>query len=369
MNDTSLLRCHCGINGHLINWAPIAFVLLLFTRFYFKNDLINFSSAVIGVLYGYYLLIILLPELFKKSAIMIFLILMIISWLMNVWVGVNEVWIKGMQYFSNFGFAIALLSSRLDNRIYTSLFIAFIVFVSYHILRGINPEDVFTVSRNFFSILYILILSLYYISALKTNNEITLLAPIVGVVISIWAVGRAGIFSGFIILAATIIISKKYIYLFIFIIGAIFLFVVTNFEYFDSLSLLEGFNRIQRLGFDGERNNINYDYLLSAFFDSFTYIFGANINLIPSIIDVDGNAHNSFINLHVVFGALGFFVLLFSLIYSTVILCVSGEYILLMLLIVSIFRSAVDSSAFYGPLDIIILYCLLRSWAIGFTKN
>lgn len=293
---------------------------------------------------------------------------MIISWLLNLWVGMNEVWMKGMQYFSNFGFAIALLSSRLDNRMYASLFIAFIIFVFYQILQGINPEDVFAVSRNFFSILYILILSLYYISGLKTNKEITILAPIVGVMISIWAVGRAGIFSGFIILATTVILSKK-IYSFIFLMGAIFVFVAMNFDYFDSLSLLEGFNRIQRLGLDGERNNINYDYLLSAFFDSFTYLFGANINLIPSIIDVDGNAHNSFINLHVVFGALGFFVLLFSLIYSIVILCRSGEYILLMLLIVSVFRSAVDSSAFYGPLDIVILYCMFRSWIITFAEN
>jgi O-antigen ligase len=231
-------------------------------------------------------------------------------------------------------------------------------------ILGVNPENIFTVSRNFISVLMLMILSGYFVSCEKSNTPPSLSITLFSQLPFLYGIGRAGIISGALLLIIAILSSKNKIKTYsvsTIILTPILFFLLTFGTEIDAL--LTGIERFERLGGGGQRSFINEEYISLAIKSPTYILFGAPLSAVQAIIDVDGNPHNSFIRLHISFGIVGVISTAALIIAALIMLSRKGRNITALVLIIVLFRSAVDSAAFYGPLDFVIIYCILEAFA------
>ena len=125
------------------------------------------------------------------------------------------------------------------------------------------------------------------------------------------------------------------------------------------------------MGLQDSRTDINQDYI-SKSTNSLSYVlFGSPLLDIPSIAEVEGNPHNSFIRLHVYYGLFGFIFVIFILISTVIKLLINSQYLLLYFTISLLIRSATDSAAFHGALDPLIFFSVFFAFKnrIIFSKT
>lgn len=357
------------INGikykYFLQFIIPIFYLLIFFKNYIgeQNKEVQLVFTGLYIFIGVILTIILVPRVQRNSLIAIVIYSLIILSLITSIFSENYRIEDNILIFTYFGIALIPFFVTLNYTIYKVFAYSIILFFLVQIINGVNSNNIFDVSRNFISVSLLWGVGFHIISCFQNNRIPSILIIILSLAVSIWATGRGGIiaFSLLLVFMPFLIKTNKF-YKFMVIGFIIGLSIYTFYNLYDLLFEF-GLGRFEDMQFESERSTINNDYLNCIFISISNLMVGANIMDIPSIIEVDGNPHNSFIRLHVYYGLFGF-VLLFSLLtFTTIKLFFKKNYLYLLLLIVLLVRSAVDSIAFHGPFDPLIYFLIFHAIA------
>ncbi|MDD4672228.1 MAG: hypothetical protein PHI03_04780 [Bacteroidales bacterium] len=261
--------------------------------------------------------------------------------------------------FSYIGIAFIPFIIRLSYPIYKWCYIILLLFFGFHIVKGTNPTEIFSISRNFISVVLLIAASYHIISAHQNNKKISLILLISSLVLSIWATGRSGIIVFTLLLLSVILIDKKYKKYRVYFVSLLLIVVYLIYIFLFSDLLNSGLVRFVNYGIeDSARSGVNTEYI-AKMKESFLYILtGAPLKEVQSIVALDLNPHNSIIRLHIYYGLLGVLCLSFLLIKTSCFFIREKNYIYLSLLICLLLRSLVDSTSFHGPLDPLLFYLL-----------
>lgn len=354
--------------------AGPAFLGLEFVRFLVQDPKLYLIVTMLSLCTG---LAFFVASIFQKSInkrilllAYLFLVLAAVTALQDR----NRTEVDIVFFFSHFGFAWALLCGRLSSRVaffQTALLLAFFF---YHAVIGTNPESIFVISRNYISVLAVLSLSLYLFACQEEKRTPSVILLIATMTILLWAIGRAGIISGALFLLGSFLTSgKRYAAAFTFALLLVALSIMyfsnfdTKLDLFRSLSV--GIERFQRLSIEGQRTSINIEYWEAISTAPMSLLFGAPIDNIRAIVEVDGNPHNSLINLHIFAGIFGVILFFGLVLHALLILCRNNQFLIALMLFVAIFRSLLDSTAFQGQLDVPILLALFAAFSLRHQGN
>lgn len=351
-----------GMGALFLSASPAVFCVLTFFRFY--SDA-SFFFAILFVLHGFFLYLFFIDKVGFDSKVNVLVIFFVFSGLISAALGSGS-FFGVPQSLACAGYALALLHYNINPGFYKLVYYVFVSFCFFLILQGIDPEGVFLVSRNVVSVFVVLGLSLYYIACQNYCKSPSVLPATLGVIVAMWAIGRSGMASAvFFLFYAVFFTGKRFSTkgFFVFFV-LVFLYFVLAGEYFNILTV--GIDRFNTLGIEDVRTLINSAYLIRVTSLEWEFFIGGDLGKIYEVISVNGNPHNSYINLHVNFGIFGFVVMVFFLFYSILKLVFLRNFTLLIVLLVCLFRSSFDVTAFYGPLDLIIWYVVF--YVIGFSR-
>jgi hypothetical protein len=360
------------IEQKLLNAALPIFLVFTFIRFYFESPLIFAGASAFLVFYGNGLLLYTITKKnsFNSLPTLVVALLLICALLTAIW-NKNETLLSIPQFFGNLGFAWGALYAKLRPRLFIGLFLCLSVFLFIQIINGVDSGSVFNVSRNFISVILILSIAFYYFSCTQTSTTPRLFVPFFGLILMLWGIGRAGIASGAIILLGALILSSKRGFVGFVSMATFAVLLATSTQSLDNLEgFFVGLERLERMGADGQRSYINSEYLNRISNDNAELLFGASLSKVSSVVEVDGNPHNSYIKLHTVFGLTGTALVLIIVLMCMVRLYTLKKGLLLLMLIVTMFRSTFDVTAFHGPLDVVIFFCVfytIQSKRVVFT--
>jgi hypothetical protein len=281
--------------------------------------------------------------------------------------------------FFNFGIALILLRGNVHSHGAYLVFYALFSYMALLILTGIDPDEALKVtSRNGISEMMIVASVCLYIIQTNERKEIDLKPAFCTLLISIWAIGRSGIISSFVLLVGLLLIRmrfrKLYIYIIFFVLLAIFLF-------FDQLLLFGVDNNffggainfyLARKMEDGPDSRIpiwtNYFNNL----DAFKVFLGANVLTDPW---PEGamhayNYHNMFIHLHLQTGLMA--IVFYILILSALVKFWRTNKVFFVLLLTICLRGMTDTFMLFESWDFILyffIYHFLRDSYLSIKAN
>jgi len=260
--------------------------------------------------------------------------------------------------FNYFGIALIPLFYTLNFKIYKLFAYLIICYFFFYIIKGTVPDEVFSISRNFISVVLLIGVGFHIISAIQNNRKPSPLILILALFVAVWAVGRSGIFSFSVLLVLIPLLSNyKFLYKFL-LITLILATSIYAYSYFADSIFYTAFYRIENMGVEDVRESMNQEYLNTTLSSLSNIFFGTPLLDIESLAVVEYNPHNSFIRLHIFYGLFGFIIVICSIIFAFCRYLKTENYVFLVLLIVLFFRSSVDSTSFHGPLDPLIFYLL-----------
>lgn len=262
--------------------------------------------------------------------------------------------------FQYFGIALIPLFYKLDYRLFKWALLILLGFFILNIIQNVNPNDVFSVSRNSISVFILIFYCNYVISSLQNEKNVSILMLVVCFLISIWAVGRGGIIAiGLLLLLMPyckyghLSLKLIIIYLLVILIGGYIIFTLAD----SALAL--AITRFDNMGLDANgRDEPNTEYLNRLFDSYFNFVYGVNLAGNKVFEALDLNPHNSLIRLHIYYGVSGFVLVFLYVVKSLYKYICNNNYVYALLLFVLIIRSLVDSTAFHGPFDGLIFYFL-----------
>lgn len=276
--------------------------------------------------------------------------------------------------------SLLLLNYRLNFPLSILSFVIHCLIFSYFIITNQNPNEIFVYSsRNYVSVVMIIQTMLVYISTIQHNKKVHILPAVIAFLLSVWGVGRAGIFSSTLILIG-VILHKLYrskitnnlspkIMKILFISPILLLVVVVVWPTFTDYLLPEiadsfdiALNKMTSKTISQDpRFYLNMQYLDYISENLASLLFGANYSNIPILRYFNLNPHNSFIRLHSIYGFFG--ILIYSiLILKSMYRYIKNKNILYFLFLFSIlFRISTDIIAFPGIIDPIIIYFIFNN--------
>jgi len=343
--------------------APV-FLSLEFFRFLFSDPNVYRVITLLSLVSG---LVFLCAAAFHKplnSRIWIFSFIILFLALFTSITARNSNGSTILFFFSHLGFAWALLHGQISSKIAFNQTCLLLGFFLVKIVVGKNPELVFVVSRNYISAIAIVAISLYFFACQVERKSPSTLLLMVVMMVLMWAIGRAGIISGIIILFGTLLISRKRFFAMLtfslLLIAFYTLFLTDTYSKIESIqSFTVGIERFQRLSVDGQRVFINEEYIEAISSNPMSLLFGAPLDNVRAIREVDGNPHNSYISLHIFTGLLGVMAFIGLVFYSLTVLFRANLPLVALALVTVLFRSAFDSTSFQGLLDVPILYSII----------
>ena len=358
--------------------ATKLFFTILFSL-YFALMLISFIWAIdmtfyISTALGFCALILLSTRIRREHILMyIFAGFLVASFLvLSLVVGraKGAIFVPFLFIVSNFGIAMILL------RGYVYSWGGYIVFYSLTIyflslkLAGLNIADVMKFcSWNGISMVMLLAAISLYIILRMENKKIDLKPAILTLIISIWAVGRSGIISSFVLLLGLIFVKfrakpKYLVIIFLFIALLSYALLTSKIDYY--LFDAEEENAIRHFAtsetWDPERERIWTNYYNNL--DISRIIFGVNVaeDPWPRGEFLAYNYHNAFIFLHAQTGFMGLITM--ALMIFSIFKFYRINQVFLILLLTLILRSSTDVVIFFGRFDFIpfffIFYFLKR---------
>ena len=334
------------------------FFLFLFMKFFINEDkrvlliILNLLIVLSGVLITINFFIKNYPTFFVHKFIGFLAVCSIVNFIFSPNCRLQDLFLS----ITYMGLALVPLFIKLNYKFYKWVLVLVISYFFFLIYLDEDPNNVFNVSRNFVSIFLLIIFGLHLISSIQNNKQPSLLLLFACFLISIWAVGRGGIltFAFLVVLYPLVVKLKLKSRLFILVLYVLGSLYVLNL--YSDYILKIGFERFQSMGLQDSRTDINQEYI-SKSTNSLSYVlFGSPLLDIPSIAEVEGNPHNSFIRLHVYYGLFGFIFVIFILISTVIKLLINSQYLLLYFTISLLIRSATDSAAFHGALDPLIFF-------------
>lgn len=358
----------------------LQYIILLFYAFVFLKYYLSSLSNVLTIGYiavGYYALLkAFIKSIYPARVIKwtVFIILLgVINFIVSSFFTSNFRYQDLLLLFPYMGVALIPFGIKLNYKLFKWFFVILICFFSFYALRGIDANEIFSISRNFVSVLLLIGASYHIISAYQNGKKISLLLILLSLVIAIWTSGRSGIIVFSLLTLSIIFFDPTYKkfrigYAFMLIVGA---FIAYTYLYTDLIS--EGLSRFSNYGVeDTARSSVNASYLKELNDNLIYLLVGAPLDQIAAIVLLDLNPHNSIIRLHVFYGLAGVAIVAWLFFRSGVYLIRQRNYIFLFLLLCLLMRSYVDSTSFHGPLDPIIYYLLFQfletSFSIGKRK-
>ncbi|WP_323019466.1 hypothetical protein [Pararhodobacter sp.] len=341
--------------------GPI-FILLSFARFYVVNPNAQLLVAVLILAIGSaYAVLAASIGSFNVSISLVMAAFLTLS-LVNSIAGNNFSVISALQFSANMGYAWAIARSPLPARLYLVVTLVLVLIFVAHGVSGVDPEEVFSISRNYISTLMVLSVSLYYISCGRNRLQPRSVVPISMALVCLWGIGRSGIISSIIVLAGTVFLSKagnRIKFAMAAVVVAISILMIPQAQNLVE-TLSTGIERFERLSDSGPdaRELVISEYIGQVTERIGYLLFAPPAEGVQAIVALDGNPHNAYISLHLSFGLLGILLFLSLAIYSFWKLTWSGNHYASLALLVSMFRSFFDSTAFHGPLDVAIFSCI-----------
>ena len=253
--------------------------------------------------------------------------------------------------FCSYLFAIRLIrldQIKISNIIKGVLFIQ-ITYVLIIAFQGINPNEFINASRNHIAVPFIFFGSLNFFLERKNNLYSNKLWYFFILLICLWSVSRANIISGALLFLMSFfsfknksLSSRNKKFISFISLSSLITFIIYYLDTIKEQLFVKSFTLVKFLDdrnsiLENERINIIDEYIESLSF--IDYIFGKSI---------DYNIHNSYFNLHALFGILGllFFIFLAYKIKKRIIF-----------LIPILLRSITDTVSFFGgELDFIFFY-------------
>lgn len=284
------------------------------------------------------------------------------------------------------GIAYILNESKLNVNIITALVYIYILFFFYHIFLGTDPNQVFFSSRNHISTVLINILMIYYITLDKNGKKVNILPILFVLIISVWSVSRAAIFSMVLLFLGLFFLklyqkkeyhvdkdkNRKIINIFsraIFLLISIVLivFLLRNLDIVKAIidSIINSFKMLQ-FRFHREsyisfsRLGIITSYISEVSGNIKNLVFGVELSNTQSFIIYSNNVHNSFLTAHMYFGLLGFLGIVIMIFFSIVKYLKQKNWLYLIMFATVLFRASTDIIAFPGYLDSVIYFFILN---------
>jgi hypothetical protein len=253
--------------------------------------------------------------------------------------------------FCSYLFAIRLIrldQIKISNIIKGVLFIQ-ITYVLIIALQGTNPNEFINASRNHVAVPFIFFGSLNFFLERKNNLYSNKLWYLFILLICVWSISRANIISGAVLFLMSFfsfknksLISKHKKVISLISVSSFIAFILYYLENIKELLFVKSFTLVK---FFDDRNSVleNERFgLIDKYIEGLNfidYIFGKS---------VDYNIHNSYINLHALFGIFGFLFFIF--------LAYKMKKRIIFLIPV-LLRSFTDTISFFGgELDFIFFY-------------
>jgi hypothetical protein len=347
------------------------FFLFLFMKFFIDEDkrlsliILNLLIVLSGVIITVNFFIKNYPTFFIHKFIGFLAACSIVNFFFSPNCRIQDLFLS-MSYM---GLALVPLYIKLSYKFYKLVLVSAITYFSALMYLDTDPNDVFNVSRNFVSIFLLIIFGLHLISSIQNDKQPSLLLLFGCFFISVWAVGRGGILTFAVLvilypLAVKLKLKYRLIILIFYVFGSLYVF-----NFYGDYVLKIGFERFQSMGIQDSRTDINQDYINKSMNSFSNVFFGSQLMDIPSIAEVEGNPHNSFIRLHVYYGLFGFIFVIFILISTVIKLLIKSQYMLLYFMLALLIRSVTDSAAFHGPLDPLIFFCVFFAFKDRIITN
>jgi len=353
-----------GIQRIVIEWLPFIYVILNAIIRLVNNNrsllLLCLASLIVAGVIG------IIKSIIKLYAFIIgYIGVSIISWMLcyltnDGWVYDLDKFIYSLMYM---GMAAILLEHRGNTVKYKILYFAVSVYIAYNILikkvsiRGFMLDGS---TYNYISVICLFYLALLGIMKCKNNEKITYLEVIPFLVITFTAYGRGGIVAAVILLIGTIIISmhdnRKRWTNYIFVMALIVIFAVFGHRIITYI-WSNYMGKFLTYGFDNNgRTEIWAGFLKNNLESVSSFLFGSN----PMKVMVDGNLHNSFLQLYAAFGLVFLLINLYLIIKATTFFIRSKDLWLVLIFVVVFTRSLTDMVFFRGYCEIIYYYYIFK---------
>lgn len=259
-----------------------------------------------------------------KSALII--LLLIVTAGLNLFF-VGNTTFKQIIYIGLFGFAsLALICDELSEKTLLIAFAANAIVILYK-LGTVGPlsDHLFTnSSRNFVSVYLMYPLVIYYSIIAKKNKDIHLYPVFIAWLICLLARGRGGIITSTILLLGICFVKyrnikknlKKFVSLVILIVICLIIINLPQLlKRIESFSFMEMFARNQM---DSSRFRFWPEYIDLINSNVKNFLLGANISKTYFGRYLEGNPHNSFIEIHMLNGIIGLTIIVITLIKNCI---------------------------------------------------
>lgn len=364
-------------NGKIYtNLVMIFFILMFIAQVFDKSApfFIGYVYFAIALLTAIIIIIRSRKISIKQVSIILFWFLfMIVSYTYNNNMNIRQI-IFYLQYIS---ITYVLWNVKLNMNIVEKWLIIFLLFFIGLIIFGVDKNSIFgSVSRNNISIWLIVYLAMYYISTKQSNVSFRLIYSVIALIVTVWAGGRSGVFSLALLTLLlylehikkiknkdylTTIFKRVFIILCtIFALVVIVLYVIPIKEGIGE-SFLTTFKYKLSLGiFNDIRFIVIREYLESTFYNLGNFLFGVPYSEVSSIVFLDYNPHNMFINLHASFGIFGLAFISISTLKALV-SYLKNNMVYFALLLCILVRGFSDIAGFPGIFDPFVFYFILKS--------
>ena len=377
-NQQSCAKLSSSILPASYNGNKLFFTILFLLYFFLMSS--SFIWAIdqlfyVSIVLGLFALILLSTRIRQEHVpIYIFVGFLVTSFLVSSFVVGRA---KGAMFFpflfmvSNFGIAMILLRGYVYSWAGYLVFYSLVVYFLSFMLAGVNVRFVmeFCSWNNISMLMLVACISLYIILSME-NKKIDLKPAVVTLIISIWAVGRSGIISSFVLLLGLIFIKfrskpKYIVIIYLFIASLICAFLMLSSDYF--LSEAANANAIRHLAESMARGQSERWPIWTNYYNNLDIsrvIFGVNVaeDPWPEGERLAYNYHNSFIFLHAQTGFMG--LITSALIIFSIFKFYRTDQVFFILLLTLILRSSTDVVFFFSRFDFIpfffIFYFLKR---------
>ena len=269
-----------------------------------------------------------------------------------------------LNILSNTGIALILLSGKISALGGYIPFYGLTAFFMIRIVNGVVPD--FALKYSSFNGISVLMLvaciSLYIIKNIN-SRKIDLVYAVVAVIISIWAIGRSGIISSFVLLFGLLLIKlkskPKYFYIVALLSVIAFLVVIKCSEYISQYINIQNAidYALNKESLTSNRAEIWGNYFNNL--DVVSIIFGTDAYKDPYVSDWYHNYHSSYVNLHALAGLMGLVIM--GLILITLGRLLKHHRIFFVLFLAISLRMSTDICNFFTLFDFIPFFFIFYS--------
>ena len=270
--------------------------------------------------------------------------------------------------------ALILLKAKLNQHFFLLNYLIICCFFLSYIYEGNNPNTfLFSGSRNVVTIIIFFNLILFHYVEFSNKRRFSITPSILFLIVSICAIGRAGIISSiiyfFVVLFVNfykISIGKKILIL----LFSIFLSIFCINKYSKELEFVYNYN-FRRLSTEG----VNYNddprgEMLERYIsniDISTFILGYDFTTDPFFRPYDNNPHNSFIRLYSYIGIFSLFIIMW--IIKNMFFLFRNNLVFFCISLLICLRAWLDTILFWGGYDFLLITFLLSSFNKNKRKN